>query len=271
MSSERIRAMNCREIKIDLALYRDGGLLPDVRTAVDHHLSRCPLCRQKLAEHEMLGERLRSVPRIQMPESVLLNVRQSFGFFPPAHNSSPTFQLIGAKGSWLDRWLMPLAAGGVASVVAGITMLWLVLMSPPADLEVASLKKAQGPSVMVARSIQDPSEYAGSRLGFSAESPSVNPQGALVALTRSLVRGEMQDDEVVVVADVFRNGMASIAEVVEPSRDRKAVEELQKALQSDPAFAPFVPADFDRRSDTVRVVLKIQSINVYTNSKRTAN
>ncbi|MEO8648304.1 MAG: zf-HC2 domain-containing protein [Acidobacteriota bacterium] len=263
--------MHCRDIKIDLALYRDGGLLPQTRAAIDLHLSRCPLCRQKLAEHEIVGERLRAVPRAQMPESILSNIRRSIGSFPQAAYSSPNFQLIGATGNWLDRWLMPFAAGGVASVVAGITLLWLVLMTPPSNLDVAALRKTPERPVMIARSIPDPAEYAGSRVGFSAESPSVNPQGALVALTRSLVRGEMEDDEVVVVADVFRNGMANIAEVVEPSRDRKAVEELQKALQSDPAFAPFVPADIDQRSDTVRVVLKIQSINVYTNSKRTAN
>jgi hypothetical protein len=101
-------------------------------------------------------------------------------------------------------------------------------------------------------------------MAIAGESPSINPQGALVALTRSLVRGEMKDDEVVVVADVFGNGLAQIAEVVEPSHDRHAVAQLQKALESDPAYAPFVSADMDRRSDPVRVVLKIQSVNVNT-------
>jgi hypothetical protein len=72
----------------------------------------------------------------------------------------------------------------------------------------------------------------------------------------------MRDDEVVVVADVFGDGLASIAEVVEPSRDKKAVDELQKALQTDPSYAPFVPAEMDQRSNTVRVVLRLQSVNV---------
>jgi hypothetical protein len=77
----------------------------------------------------------------------------------------------------------------------------------------------------------------------------------------------MSDDEVVVVADVFSNGLAQIAEVVEPSRDRRAIEELEKALQSDPSLAPFVPADLDQRSTgTVRVIFKIQSVNVNTSS-----
>jgi len=67
-----------------------------------------------------------------------------------------------------------------------------------------------------------------------------------------------------VVAEVFGNGLARVDEVVEPSHDRRAVEQLQKALQSDPAYAPFVPAKLDRRSDSVRVVLRIQSVDVDT-------
>jgi hypothetical protein len=101
-------------------------------------------------------------------------------------------------------------------------------------------------------------------MDVAGESPSVNPQGALVALTRSLVRGEMKDDEVVVVADVFGDGLAQIAEVVEPSHDRRAVDRLQKALEAGSDSAPFVSADMDRRSDPVRVVLKIQNVNVST-------
>ena len=74
----------------------------------------------------------------------------------------------------------------------------------------------------------------------------------------------MKDDEVVVVAEVFGNGLAKIDEVVEPSRNRRAVGELEKALQSDPSFAPFVPADLDNRPESVKVIFKIQSVNVNT-------
>jgi len=86
----------------------------------------------------------------------------------------------------------------------------------------------------------------------------------LIALTRSLVRGDMRDDEVVVVADVFGDGLARIAEVIEPSRDSKAIMELRKALESDPAYSPFVAANLDKRSNSVRVVLRFQSVDVHT-------
>jgi hypothetical protein len=106
--------------------------------------------------------------------------------------------------------------------------------------------------------------YASTRKDISNESPSINPEGALVALTNSLAEGDLKEGEVVVVADVFGNGLAKIDEVVEPSRDRRAVVELDRALRSDPAYAPFVPADLDQRPDSVKVILKIQSVNVST-------
>jgi hypothetical protein len=85
------------------------------------------------------------------------------------------------------------------------------------------------------------------------------------------MRGDMKDDEVVVVADVFSNGLAQITEVVEPSRDRRAVGELEKALESDPAYAPFVPTTLEKRPESVRVVLKFQNVNVSTSIKRSRN
>ena len=103
---------------------------------------------------------------------------------------------------------------------------------------------------------------------ISNATPSVNPSGALIALTKSFVRGDMKDDEVVVVADVFGNGLARIAEVVEPTNDWKTVNELEDALKNDPDYAPFVPAKVDHRSETVRVIFKIQHVEVSTKKVR---
>jgi hypothetical protein len=110
-----------------------------------------------------------------------------------------------------------------------------------------------------------PAAYALARRDVSSESPSVNPNGTLIELTKLLVQGKIKDDEVVVVADVYSNGSAQIAQVVEPSRNRDAVFELTKALDNGPA--PFVPAVFDQRSDAVRVVFKIQTVYVRTQER----
>ena len=105
-------------------------------------------------------------------------------------------------------------------------------------------------------------------MSVAGESPSINPQGALIELSRSLVRSGMKNGEVVVVADVFSNGLAQIAEVVEPPRNVSAVVDLEKAFDADVANAPFVPAALDSRSDSVRVVLKFQSVEVNTRPNR---
>jgi hypothetical protein len=63
----------------------------------------------------------------------------------------------------------------------------------------------------------------------------------------------------VVVADVFSNGSASLADVVQPPRDRRMLEEFQAALRQNAAF---VPASYDRRPETMRVVFVVQKVKV---------
>jgi hypothetical protein len=248
----------CEELKFDLPLYFDGSLNAEGRTAVDAHLPECPLCRQKPSEVEELCLELRAMPRLLVPSE-----------FVPSPGS-PVFRLIDRRRRWTEIWLAPSVAGAVATVLIGFTLLSFMLSTSPVPLTAYDRSSSQIETpVFLTNSMADlsPGEYASTRLAIAGESPSINPRGALVALTRSLVRGNMRDDEVVVVADVFGNGSAEIAEVVEPSHDETAVDELQKALQSDPAYAPFVPANMDQRSGTIRVILKIQNVNVSTRSQ----
>jgi hypothetical protein len=258
----------CEELQFDLPLYFDGSLKADERSAIDAHLPECPLCRQKLSEFEDLSFGLRSIPRHSAPIDLIGAIRASVGAQLALSTGYPSFQLIDRRRRWTEIWLMPSAAATMATVAIGLTLLSLMLTSSPVPLSVReNSRPLDRPMFLAGNPDISPDEYASGRLAISGESPSVNPRGALVALTKSLVRGEMRDDEVVVVADVFSNGLAQIAEVVEPSRDRKAVEELQKALGSDPSLAPFVPSTLDQRSsDTIRVVLKIQNVNVSTSS-----
>src|SRR2546425_738271 len=66
-------------------------------------------------------------------------------------------------------------------------------------------------------------------------------------------------DDMVVVADVFSNGSASLADVVQAPRDRRMLDDFESALRRDPAF---VPASLDRRPDTMRVVFTVQKVDV---------
>jgi hypothetical protein len=264
--------MRCSDVKSDLPLYSDDILTVGERADLDAHLDTCPLCRQALSEYQEVKNGLRSLARPAMSEAFLTSLRSAVAAELTPAFRTPVFHVIEDRRNWFDTWMMPSAVGTLASVVFGTFLLWGIISSARDPREFISMTTTPKP-VMLASSNpmigEDsidilPAAYATTRLSIAAESPSVNPQGALVALTKSLVRGEMKDEEVVVVAEVFGNGLARIAEVVEPSDNSRAIEDLEKALESDPVYAPFVPASFDKRSDRMRVILKIQNVNVHT-------
>lgn len=268
--------MKCRELQTNLSLYFDDVLTPEERDLLDGHLATCPLCRQTLSDLQDLRNGLRSLERPRMPVLAISSLRAAVAEQLRPTFATPGFHLLDQPRKWSKVWMMPSAVGAFASVIAFTLMLWGILFTAPNPDQYAAATRQTSTQVAFPgtgnRASFDnldisPSEYALTRHNIAGESPSLNPQGALVALTRSLVRGEMNDEEVVVVADVFSNGLAQIQEVVEPTNDAQAIERLEKALQSDPAYAPFVPASFDQRSETMRVVLKIQNVEVYTSAK----
>jgi hypothetical protein len=270
--------MKCSDIQLDLALYADGSLADADASRVAAHLDTCPVCRTANAEFVEMRSALGQLRRPDVP--LYLNahlraaaaaerriIRRSWMPFPADVRE------------WLTHAVMPYSVGAIASVVLGIGLLSVLSSSVMRNSQFAG--GGVGPAESGVMLAQDrdpwaeatvdgvsPVAFARARSDVAGESPSVNPKGALVALTRSFVRGSMKDDEVVVVADVFSDGLARIQEVVEPSRDSRAIDELEKAFASDPAFAPFVPAKFENRPDSMRVVLRFQRVEVKTGLKK---
>ena len=272
--------MKCENLQFNLSVYLDDILSIEERASADEHMAQCPLCRQKAAEFQSLRNSLRMLPRPEMPNDLLVSVRNRVALEAGTIERKPASVFTEDFRRWMLMRFMPYSVGTVVSVALTFGLLWALLLNPSSiaqNNEVARLQPISKSTVLLANANPeaDSGDYELSapdfdmpRLAISGESPSVNPQGALIALTKSFVRGKMEDDEVVVVAEVFGNGLARIDEVVEPSRNRRAVRELENALKSDPNYAPpFVPAHLDQRSDTVRVVLKIQSVNVDTHLK----
>lgn len=268
--------MKCEDLKFNLSIYSDDILTNEERETLETHLAACPLCRQNLAEMQEIRNSLRVMTRPAIPAHVLNKVKTAVAAEIETGNPSPQFYVFNESlGESLRRKLMPFGVGAFATLALAVMLLWSLTPSMNTSPQMADTTRESPYSfdpVMVTDPEQrandfelTPSQYASTRVSVAGESPSVNPQGALVALTKSLMRGEMKDEEVVVVADVFGDGLAQITEVVEPSKNRLAVYELNKALATDPHYAPFVPADLDRRSNSVRVILKIQTVNVQTN------
>jgi hypothetical protein len=108
-----------------------------------------------------------------------------------------------------------------------------------------------------------PEGYAALRTPYNSESPSLNPGGALAMLSwehSSSQNATQGQDDMVIVADVFTNGTASLANVVQAPRDRRMLQEVANALQTNAAF---VPASLDRRPETMRVVFSVQRVDVH--------
>jgi hypothetical protein len=231
----------------------------------------CPLCRERYAEYREIGNGLRRMARPAIPAGLKESV-----------NRAVISEVRAARRSWLpfapdvreflQMRVMPYGVGAFASVLICGTFLAVmfsgVLRNSSLPAEKGSPMLAANHNPFLREGDISAADLVQARLGLASESPSINPQGALVALTKSLVHGGMKNDEFVVVADVYSDGLAQIAEVVEPSRDRRAVGQLEKALDASPGNTPFVPASMEDRPESVRVVLKFQSVNVHANSKR---
>jgi hypothetical protein len=263
--------MNCSDISNEIALYDDGRLETGAADQVAAHLKSCPLCREALHANRRIRRSLAQLGEPAIPSSLVASLKSQANIFAkPAMFSYPALST-----RWLGSFrLASVALAILVSVSASLGLLAL-LSSPRADGQLLAADRRSGrTTIMLAANDSDrlrdgslfvsPADFARKRLAVASESPSINPQGALVAVTQSLVRGEMKDDEMVVVARVFGSGLAEITDVVEPPNDARAISELQRALASPSDEPAFVPASLDQRSDEVKVVLKLQSVKVET-------
>lgn len=257
--------MKCEDMQNLISVAGDDLLDDGERGLLERHLSICPLCRQERDDIRNLTRELRMMRRPPIPATALYSVRSALYAASAARVRS--FWLAEDQRPW-TTWVLPSGVGAFASTIIAFVFLWTLFMIPVERPAAMPSVASEQPSAIARLASVASRSYADKRKDVSNESPSINPEGTLVALTNSLVRGDMKDSEVVVVADVFGSGLARIDEVVEPSRDSRAVDELDRALRSDPAYAPFVPASVDRRPDSMKVVFKIQNVRVSTRVRR---
>ena len=260
--------MKCENLQFNLPLYLDEVLDTHERLSIDKHLPTCPLCRQKLSEYRELRNEMRMMSASDMPGELLQSIRSSVA----AELGSPSIQIVSSpRERFWDKvtyWLMPYSVGTVSALVLSFLVLNALVATKSAtdklvtqnDSDTSSILLADSNASNIVESLTLPADYTSVALG--ERTPQINPAGALLALTESIARGEMEDDEVVLVADVFGNGLARIAEVIEPPRSNRAMREIEKTFRTNPEEAPFLPPKLKRASNAVRIVVKINHVEV---------
>lgn len=274
--------MKCEELQFNLPLYIDDCLSSAERAALEAHLPKCPLCRQKLSEYKDLRSALRLVPRPAVPADLLRNVRAAVAARAAHKGGSPVFAPLFAESlsERVRHFLMPYTVAVFASVFIGVSLFFVIdapdvnpleaaRIAPPAAENASPVILANSDFERVREDLGlDPAAGDFQTISLTDTPPSINPAGALVALTKSFVRGKMKDEEVVIVADVFSSGIARVSEVVEPPKDERILLEIQEALEKNPDEAPFLPAKADNRSDKVTFIFKIQRVDVVDDSPK---
>jgi hypothetical protein len=271
--------MNCQAIQENLALYIDNAVSADVRTMCEEHLAHCPLCREEVAALRFMRAELRAFKRPAMPADLIFAVRQSVAVEIAAQQRQPKLTLGQRFTNFMLPRLMPYSVGTLASILLFSLMftgLWASISAVRNWQQVTRTQENEEIKVLAINKIPNnrkfddeititPEEYVEQRQRFTSESPSLNPTGTFVSLTSSLVHGRAtKEDAVVIVADVFSDGIAKIADVVE-SRDSKSLEELEKLLREEPVF---VPSSLDQRPENVRVIFRVLKVDVDENTQK---
>lgn len=264
--------MTCEESKKAFSPYLDDDLSREAGDALGEHLAVCPPCRSELEATRALIRSLSLVSRPAAPPELAVSITNALVIERAARRARPPLPLPVRVLRWIEPRMMPYAVGAFYSMLLFVAV-FAAIRQPMRllhTLEQAERLEAGLPYNVtwvdgrggydVTRPLSPELYASAARAPFSVESPTLNPRGALarLALTTPSV-GEPDEDDMVVVADVYGNGSASLAAVVEAPRNPRMLDDLQDAFRKNPAF---VPASLDRRPQTMRVVFVLQKMNV---------
>ena len=260
--------MTCDGIQDRIALYCDDGLNAEDRARCDQHLEVCPVCRARVTQMRALRLRLATMSQVAPPAGLASEIQfavRAEASVQRARRNAPTSEII---ADFLSVWLQPRISRYAFSSIASLILFGSVFFALRPHM-IALHEAAQTYSDYVAADNSgyninqpiSPSSYAALRTPFNSESPSLDPKGGIATLNlaESHSPNGGSNDDMVVVADVFSNGVASLTDVMHAPRNKRMLEDFQAALRNNAAF---VPAALDRRPETMRVVFSIQRVEV---------
>jgi len=268
--------MSCDAIQNSLSLYVDDGLTSTERDACYQHLEVCPVCRARVDQLRSVRNGLAMLSKPTPPPELVPAINAALATKAAELRARRNDTTIDRVNDWALKWLQPrpmrYAFSSLASIIV-FTAVFAALRPHMIALHEATIAfdRVQMTTVSaddlaiagydITKPISSES-YAALRTPFNSESPSLNPGGALAMLSWEVHpshQGGSQDD-MIIVADVFTNGSASLANVVQAPRDRRMLQEFENALRQDAAF---VPASLDRRPESMRVVFSVQRVEVH--------
>lgn len=268
--------MSCDTVRYSLSLYVDDGLTSDERDACYQHLEVCPVCRARVDELRSLRSGLANLSTPAPPADMVPAINAALAARAAEARARRNATTVDRVNDWALRWLQPRPMRYAFSSLASIFIFSLVfaaLRPHMIALHEASLAFDQVQLTALSDDLLatglditkpiSPESYAALRTPYNSESPSLNPGGSLAMLSwehSTRQNGASSQDDMVIVADVFTNGSASLANVVQAPRDRKMLQEVENALRRDAAF---VPASLDRRPETMRVIFSVQRVDVH--------
>ncbi|HKR60394.1 MAG TPA: zf-HC2 domain-containing protein [Pyrinomonadaceae bacterium] len=259
--------MVCEDVNQSLSAYIDDAVTLPARVALEEHLEGCPVCRDEVVKLRSLTRGLAGLSVPPPPADLATTISNALMIEAAARRQAPHVSVAQKISRFLEPRLFPYSVGSMASLILFVSM--FVALRPHFIALHEAAAQDTGVFVIPGRPGQDITQpvtsenFAASRAPFAAQSPSLNPKGALAMLTQSYANPHPNDlqysDDMIVVADVFSNGSASLAGVVNAPRNRRMLNEFEVALRQDAAF---VPASMDRRPDTMRVVFTVQKVDV---------
>ncbi len=259
--------MSCKETSPLLSQYIDDVLSLPMRVSVDDHLDKCPVCRTQVAEFRKISRSFRSLSSPAAPAGLASSITDALMIEAAAQRQAPAPSFIERIALWLEPRLMPYSVSSFASLLLFVSMFatfrphFVALQD--AAMQNSTVHAFQASVRYDLNQPVTPEAFSAARAPFAAQSPSLDPGGALAALTGSYAdphgKAYQEADDMVVVADVFSNGSAALADVVQAPRDRQMLADFEVALRQSAAF---VPASWDRRPDTMRVVFTVQKVDV---------
>jgi anti-sigma factor RsiW len=267
--------MSCDAIQYLLSLYVDDGLTSTERDSCYQHLEVCPVCRAHVDQLRTVRGSLAMLSKPVPPPEMVPAINAALAVKAAevrAHRNASTVDLV---NDWALKWLQPrpmrYAFSSLASIIifsavfAALRPHMIALREATIAFDQIQITTVPDNFVITGYDITKPissESYAALRTPYNSESPSLNPAGALALLSWGPHPDHQagSQDDMVIVADVFTNGSASLANVVQAPRDRQMLHDVEKALRQDAAF---VPASLDRRPESMRVVFSVQRVDVH--------